>query len=368
MTDKDQSKPILNSIIKSNFASKSTLVKKHWWKLLGVLILFYSIIMALTAKVGPGIADVHPTVLRSGEPTYLKIRGYNTSFTEAPNIVRIKLGDFILQSAKTEVQSDKEMVAEFGISANIPDTIYKRKLTILIESEYDGLYGSPNTLEIDTVAGPEVYDVPVTPVKFKESTFFSFPSRHMLHESIRNLNFHVPMWFTMITLMLLSFLQSLKQLRTNELQYDRTANAYAAVGVLFGVAGIVTGAFWARFTWLDFWTNDPKLNGAAIGVMIYSAYLILRSSIEDPSQRSRVSAVYNVFAFPIFVVLILIYPKLSGYSIHPGSGDSVGFDTYDLDNNLRKVFYPAVLGWILIGLWISQIKGRIDKLKWKIED
>jgi heme exporter protein C len=29
---------------------------------------------------------------------------------------------------------------------------------------------------------------------------------------------------------------------------------------------------------------------------------------------------------------------------------------------MRKVFYPAVLGWIFMGIWIAQIKFRLKKL------
>jgi heme exporter protein C len=342
-------------------------VKNHWWKILSVLLLLYTIILGLTAKVGPGVGPVQPEILKAGALDSITITGYNTSFSAAENIVRIKRGKFMVQSTKTRVISDNQLVAHFAISADIPDSIYRQKGTILIENEIDGLYGSPNAIEIDSF-GSEIFANTTTEVKFKKKSFFAFPSRHLLHETIRNLNFHVPMWFTMITLMLLSFIQSLKQLRTNEMARDNMAHAYASVGVLFGMAGIITGAFWAKFTWGTFWSNDPKLNGAAIGVMIYSAYLILRGSIEDANSRAKVSAVYNVFAFPIFIVLILIYPKLTGEGLHPGSGDSVGFNTYDLDNDLRKVFYPAVLGWILLGLWISQLKGRLEKLLWKIEE
>jgi heme exporter protein C len=70
----------------------------------------------------------------------------------------------------------------------------------------------------------------------------------------------------------------------------------------------------------------------------------------------------NLFAFPIFIVLIIIYPRMAETSLHPASGDTVGFSTLDLDNNLRKVFYFSVLGWILIGVWIATLKYRITEI------
>jgi heme exporter protein C len=33
-----------------------------------------------------------------------------------------------------------------------------------------------------------------------------------------------------------------------------------------------------------------------------------------------------------------------------------------MDNTMRIVFYPAVIGWILIGAWITSIKIRIKNI------
>ena len=55
-------------------------------------------------------------------------------------------------------------------------------------------------------------------------------------------------------------------------------------------------------------------------------------------------------------------------SLHPASGDTVGFSTLDLDNNLRKVFYLSGLGWVLMGVWLSTLKYRLTELKRKNEE
>ena len=188
------------------------------------------------------------------------------------------------------------------------------------------------------------------------------PRLVILNETIRNLYFHVPMWFTMITLFGASVGYSIGSLRKNSLRHDLTAAVLAEVGVLFAVAGLLTGMVWAKFTWGAFWTNDPKLNGTAISMLIYLAYFVLRSSVEDPEKKARLSAVYNVFAFALMIVFIGILPRLTE-SLHPGNGGNPAFSNYDLDSNMRAVFYPAVLGWILIGFWIAQIKTRLSFLE-----
>ena len=188
------------------------------------------------------------------------------------------------------------------------------------------------------------------------------PKLDILEQSIRNLYYHVPMWFGMILLLLASAINAVKYLRTSDVRFDIRSEQQARMGIVFGIMGLVTGMVWAKNTWGAYWTNDPKLNSAAIGMLMYLAYTVLRGSMEDDEKRARVSAVYNLFSFPVFVVLIFILPRLTD-SLHPGNGGNPGFNSYDLDSRLRMVFYPAVIGWTLIGFWIAQLYSRIEQLK-----
>ncbi len=138
----------------------------------------------------------------------------------------------------------------------------------------------------------------------------------------------------------------------------------AISGFFMATLGLITGTLWARFTWGAFWVNDPKLNGTAVTMLIYLAYFVLRGSVEDPMKRGRLSAVYNVFAFVMMIVFIGILPRMTD-SLHPGNGGNPGFGGYDLNSGMRMVFYPAVIGWTLIAVWITNIRVRYQKLIWK---
>lgn len=189
------------------------------------------------------------------------------------------------------------------------------------------------------------------------------PALPILNESIRNLFFHVPMWFAMMFCIFMSMVHSIKCLRSNDLVNDIKANEYAKTGLLFGFCGLFTGMIWAKLTWGAFWTNDPKLNGSAISMLIYLAYLVLRNSIEgDESKRAKISAVYNIFAFAAYIPLVFILPRMTD-SLHPGNGGNPAFSNYDLDSSMRPIFYAAVLGWILIGNWITTLNVRLFLLK-----
>ncbi len=196
---------------------------------------------------------------------------------------------------------------------------------------------------------------------------FAVPRLNIVNETIRALYFHVPMWFAMVFMFIASTYYAILYLRKPVITYDTYSISFATVGLVLGLLGIVTGMIWANYTWGSPWHGDPKQNGAAIALLVYFAYFILRGSITNQEQKARLSAAYNVFAFAAMIPLIFIIPRMTS-SMHPGSDGNPGFNTYDLDNKMRLVFYPAVVGWILMGTWIATLLIRIELVKEKIEE
>ncbi len=195
------------------------------------------------------------------------------------------------------------------------------------------------------------------------------PNLPILNDSIRNLFFHVPMWFVMMFMMLLSLIYSIRYLSSGVQRNDVIASNTAAVGLILGFLGILTGSVWAKVTWGAWWVfAEVKLNASAAALLVYCAYFVLRSSFTDPELKAKFSAVYSIFAFVMFIVLINVIPRIATSSLHPGNGGNPGFNSYDLDNNLRTVFYPAILGWIGIGLWMSSILVRTKFIERKLDD
>jgi heme exporter protein C len=190
------------------------------------------------------------------------------------------------------------------------------------------------------------------------------PRLPILHETIRNLYFHVPMWFSMLVVMVISVVYGVKYLTTGNETYDLVAVECVNTGLFFYVLGLLSGMLWAKFTWGEYWSNDPKQNSAAIAFLLYCAYIILRNSVDEEQKRAKISAIYNIFAFPVMIVLLFILPRLTD-SLHPGNGGNPAFGKFDLDNRMRMVFYPACMGWILIGIWIASLRFRIRLIEYK---
>ena len=195
--------------------------------------------------------------------------------------------------------------------------------------------------------------------------FFVQVPDSMIGETMRNLFYHVGMWFGMFAMLTVSFVYSLRYIRKFDVEEDLIAIEAVNVGLLFGFLGILTGMIWANFTWGAPWVKDPKLNGAAVGLVIYLAYIILRGSIEDHHKKAKVAAVYNIFAWILWILFVLILPRLAGESIHPGKEGNPVLPVF-LSPSMRIVFYPSIAGWILLATWILTLRIRIRRVEKKI--
>lgn len=198
-----------------------------------------------------------------------------------------------------------------------------------------------------------------------------------LGQTSRNLFYHVPMWFTMYLLMAISVVYSLLYIRSNRLDHDLVAVESARIGVFFGLLGLATGIVWSRVTWgslmpatnpAAWWSWDPKQTGALVAVLVYLAYFVLRGSIEEDSKRARLSAVYNIFAAASLIPLTLIIPRILG-GLHPGGDEgSPVFNTEDISNHYRVIFYPAILGFWGLGLWLVELRVRLQRLYFRFDN
>jgi heme exporter protein C len=198
------------------------------------------------------------------------------------------------------------------------------------------------------------------------------PDLPLLGQTSRNLFFHVGMWMAMMTLFTVSVVNAIRYLRTYNLRYDIYTRQYATVGIVFGLLGYATGSIWMSYTWADpnnplfksfsALAREPKLIGAAIALLIYAAYLVLRDSINDIDKRARISAVYNIFAYAMLFPSIWIVPRMLP-SLHPGQEGNPALEFKDVNKFMKMVEWPAFVGWTLLGVWITTLKIRLNILK-----
>ncbi len=346
-----------------------------WDKILlwagGVLIL-YSIIFGLAIPLKPGIINLEPFNVKTGESTELKIGGYNTSF-DANRIpdVYLKFSDKqFLKLENVKVNSKSELTVSLILPKFLPLNEKVTSTVLIVNDKTDGAMVKPNALSVvqdsvnPSLSGLIFLTEPIGKLNHPSGKFFPF--RLILEETIRNTYYHVPLWFAMMIVLLYAAFKSYRYLRTKNSKDDSYANSATAVGLILGLFGLATGAIWAKFTWGEYWSGDVKQNMTAIFLLIYGAYFVLRSAIDDDQRSATLAGAYNIFAFLAMIPLLFVIPRMTD-SLHPGNGGNPAMGGEDLDNTMRMIFYPACLGWIFFSLAISIILGRYLNLKYKYD-
>lgn len=194
--------------------------------------------------------------------------------------------------------------------------------------------------------------------------WMTFPLIQGLGELGRNILFHVPMAMVAFIAFVMGMVSSILYLIKRKAKWDRGARASSAAGLLFTILATVTGAVWARFSWGTFWNWDPRQTSIFILLLIYFAYFILRSLLEDTEEKkARVAAVYNIIAGVSMPFLFFVVPRIT-QSLHPGGGDSpaplinLSGKVY-ADRTLVNMHWIAVILFLLLFLWIRDIYVRV---------
>ncbi len=188
-----------------------------------------------------------------------------------------------------------------------------------------------------------------------------------LEERARIIFFHVPMSWVAIIAYLISMVFAIRYIRSRQIELDEVSASAASVGTLFTILATVTGSVWAKFNWGSFWNWDPRESSIFILLLIYAAYFLLRSAIEDPEKRARLSAVYSVIAFLTAPFLMFILPRLVP-GLHPGSADDTNagplLSPKSSDINLTKqiVFGLALFAFTMVYFWLMNLHVRITRL------
>lgn len=342
-----------------------------WWKSLSVVLILYVLLAGLLVPLKPGITHLAPETAKSGTALDITLHGYNTFYTrDQPDEFRVWLeydSTHALAGSNIRILNDTTLEANFVFPATLPRESPSVMLNAILDYPGDGVSLLPGALELlkgsDTLAASTADAWSRSPVEqLHIKSDFTYPYRNVIYESIRNTYFHVPMWFALMFLFIASVVYSVRFLLNPKPELDRKAAAYAETGLWFGIMGLVTGMLWAHYAWGKAWSNDIKQLMTAVALLIYMAYFILRRSFDEPEKGARLAAVYNIFAFASIVPLLYIVPRMFA-SLHPGATGSPAFGSQDLDNTMRMVFYPSIIGWTLLGFWMAQLRARYQRLE-----
>ena len=164
-----------------------------------------------------------------------------------------------------------------------------------------------------------------------------------------------------------AMIYAIRFLRSRDLAHDDVSMAAASVGTLYALLATATGAVWAKFNWGSFWNWDPRETSIFILLLVYAAYFLLRSAIDDPDRRARLSAAYSIVAFATVPFLIFILPRLMP-GLHPGSSDDTNIGPLlsprsDAINPTKQlVFGLSLFSFTMVFFWLMNMRVRLARI------
>ena len=178
-----------------------------------------------------------------------------------------------------------------------------------------------------------------------------------LGEMSRVIYFHIPPSWLLVIALLVSFIASIMYLIKENNLFDRIAHRSAELGLLFSIIATVTGSIYAYFAWGSAWNWDPKETTIVVLIILYIAYLALRSSMTNVKLKPKISAVYSIVAFITLPFLMFVIPRITNSLHTDGGGGS------SLTAQMRIGIYGMTLGLLILYILLLNLALRIDKKK-----
>ena len=203
--------------------------------------------------------------------------------------------------------------------------------------------------------------------------FFYAPLEAIMGQVQRVFYFHVSVGWVGMLGFLVAAIAGVAYLVKKTRKWDIVGVAAVEIGMVFAIVNILTGMIWARPIWNTWWTWDPRLTTATIMVLIYAAYFMLRSGIEDPDKRARFGAVYAIIGF-ISVPLTFFSARLFR-TIHPvviGTNQPGATGAFDMSPHMMQTFMFALFTFSFVFadlLWhrirLGKLADQVEQLKLK---
>jgi heme exporter protein C len=173
--------------------------------------------------------------------------------------------------------------------------------------------------------------------------------------------FHMPSWNGMYLGFVVCAFCSAMYLAKHDERWDAVAVAGAEVGMLFCMAGMITGPLWGRKAWGVYWTWDPRLTSTLLEAMIFLAYLVLRSF-------GGLGEVEKRFAAGLAIVGILDIPIIK-FSVQRWRGTHPTVITGKgggLHPDMRPALLLGLLFMTLLAAALIWIRARAERLRQRV--
>ncbi len=186
--------------------------------------------------------------------------------------------------------------------------------------------------------------------------FFLLPDEMMQGAIYRILFFHVPAGIIGMIGFFVAMTMSVWYLASKDLKFDSLAASVVEVALIFASINIVTGSIWARIIWGIWWTWDYRLTSQLVCVLIFFGYLVLRRTIDEPTQRARLSAALNIFGC---LDVVIVWKSIEWFrNNHPGPVLSIRTGGGHMDPMMDHTVYLNLIPLLLTGIALVMVRTR----------
>ena len=202
--------------------------------------------------------------------------------------------------------------------------------------------------------------------------FFVAPDEATMHEIQRIFYIHVASaWTAGIAYFVVALAGALYLIKRNP-RYDWAALSAGEAGFAFTTVVLITGPIWAKPVWGIWWTWDPRLTWTFVLWLMYAAYLLLGTLVDDKQRRATLRSVYGIFAF---VNVPLVWETIRWWRGQHPSPVIGGGPGAKLDLTMKAVvFFTWGATLVLFAVLTREryrlevLRGQTDELRQQVED
>ena len=195
-------------------------------------------------------------------------------------------------------------------------------------------------------------------------SFFVAPPDYQQGETVRIMFIHVPSaWLAMACYALIA-VSAFGLLVFRHPLADVSAKAAAPLGAVFTFLALVTGSLWGRPSWGTYWVWDARLTSVLILFFLYLGLIALRSSIEDETLASKLTAVLALVG--IVMLPIIKFSVNFGNTLHqPASVLRLGGPTIDISLLTPLLVMAAGFTLLFAALHVKAMRNEILRRRLK---
>jgi heme exporter protein C len=170
---------------------------------------------------------------------------------------------------------------------------------------------------------------------------------------------HVPsMWVAFLAFGIAALCSAVYLWLADE-RLDMAAVAACETGLMFTLAGLITGSLWGKIAWGTYWTWDARLTSTLLLFFIYIGYFVVRRTTENPDRARRFAAVVAIVGaldIPVIHVSVLWFRTL-----HPQPVVLSTDTPMNLDGDMTATLLTGVAAFTVLFLGLLALRLGLER-------